>query len=101
MTKISFTPSDKLIDDAWGKIGTPARDAMEEQLKEEVQAYFVGEAIKNARLKQHLTQEELGERIGVKRSQIITLSTMRRVFKALGITTASLDLGIAGKVTLW
>ncbi|MBS1356427.1 MAG: transcriptional regulator, partial [Odoribacter sp.] len=55
MTKISFTPSDKLIDDAWGKIGTPARDAMEEQLKEEVQAYFVGEAIKNARLKQHLT----------------------------------------------
>lgn len=110
MTKISFTPSDKLIDDAWGKIGTPARGAMEEQLKEEVQAYFVGEAIKNARLKQHLTQEELGERIGVKRSQIcklengncsITLSTMRRVFKALGITTASLDLGIAGKVTLW
>ena len=108
--KLSFTPSDKLTDDAWGKIGTPARDAMEEQLKEEVQAYFVGEAIKNARLKQHLTQEELGERIGVKRSQIcklengncsITLSTMRRVFKALGITTASLDLGIAGKVTLW
>ena len=109
MTKMSFTPSGKLIDDVWGKVGTPARDAMEEQLKEEVQAYFVGEAIKNARLKQHLTQEELGERIGVKRSQIcklengncsITLSTMRRVFKALGITTASLDLGIAGKVTL-
>ena len=109
MTKMSFTPSGKLIDDVWGKVGTPARDAMEEQLKEEVQAYFVGEAIKNARLKQHLTQEELGERIGVKRSQIcklengncsITLSTMRRVFKALVITTASLDLGIAGKVTL-
>ena len=51
MTKISFTPSDKLIDDAWGKIGTPARDAMEEQLKEEVQAYFVGAALNDRRIR--------------------------------------------------
>lgn len=83
---------------------------MEAQLKEDIQAYFVGETIKKARLRQNLTQEELGERVGVKRSQIcklesgkssITLSTMSRVFKALGITTATLDLGIAGKVALW
>ena len=73
MTKITFTPADNLVDEVWGKIGTPERDAMETQLKEEVNAYFVGEAIKNARLKQHLTQEELGERIGVKRSQICKL----------------------------
>lgn len=93
-----------------GKVGTPERDAMEAQLKEDIQAYFVGETIKKARLRQNLTQEELGERVGVKRSQIcklesgkssITLSTMSRVFKALGITTATLDLGIAGKVALW
>ncbi len=110
MAKMNFTPADKLIDDVWGKVGTPERDAMEAQLKEEMQAYFVGEAIKKARLKQNLTQEELGERVGVKRSQIcklesgkssITLSTMSRVFKALGIATATLDLGIAGKVALW
>lgn len=110
MAKMNFTPADKLIDDVWGKVGTPERDAMEAQLKEEVQAYFVGEAIKNARLKQNLTQEELGERVGVKRSQIcklesgkcsITLSTMSRVFRALGIPTATLDLGIGGKVALW
>ena len=107
---MNFTPADELIDDVWGKVGTPERDAMEAQLKEDVQAYFVGEAIKKARLKQNLTQEELGERIGVKRSQIcklesgkspITLSTMSRVFKALGIATATLDLGVAGKVALW
>lgn len=107
---MNFTPADKLIDDVWGKVGTPERDAMEAQLREEMQAYFVGEAIKKARLRQNLTQEELGERVGVKRSQIcklesgknsITLSTMSRVFKALGITTATLDLGIAGKVALW
>ena len=110
MAKMNFTPADALIDDVWGKVGTPERDAMEEQLKEDIQAYFVGEAIKKARLKQNLTQEELGERIGVKRSQIcklesgkspITLSTMSRVFKALGIATATLDLGVAGKVALW
>ena len=110
MTKITFTPADNLVDEVWGKIGTPERDAMETQLKEEVNAYFVGEAIKNARLKQHLTQEELGERVGVKKSQIsklesgkcvMTLPTMSRIFRALGITTASLDLGTVGKVTLW
>lgn len=107
---MKFTPADELIDAVWGKVGTPERDAMETQLKEDIQAYFVGEAIKKARLRQNLTQEELGERVGVKRSQIcklesgkssITLSTMSRVFKALGITTATLDLGIAGKVALW
>ena len=107
---MNFTPADEMKDELWGPIGTPERDAMEAQLKEEIQAYFVGEAIKKARLKQHLTQEELGEKIGVKRSQIcklesgkcsMTLSTMSRVFKALGITSATLDLGVAGKVALW
>lgn len=110
MAKMSFTSADKLIDDVWGPVGTPERDAMEAQLKDETQAYFVGEAIKKERLKQNLTQEELGKKIGVKRSQIcklgsgkcsITLSTMSRVFKALGITTATLDLGISGKIALW
>ncbi|HJB44401.1 MAG TPA: helix-turn-helix domain-containing protein [Candidatus Coprenecus merdipullorum] len=110
MAKINFTPADDMKDELWGPIGTPERDAMEAQLKEDIQAYFVGEAIKKARLKQNLTQEELGERIGVKRSQIcklengkcsMTLSTMSRVFQALGIATATLDLGIAGKVALW
>ena len=110
MTKMKFAPADNLVDEVWGKVGTPERDVMETQLKDEVDAYFVGEAIKNARLKQNLTQEELGERIGVKRSQIskpesgkcsITLSTMGKVFRALGIATATLDLGVEGKVALW
>lgn len=110
MAKMNFTPADDMKDELWGPVGTPERDAMEAQLKEDIQAYFVGEAIKKARIKQNLTQEELGERIGVKRSQIcklesgkssITLSTMSRVFQALGIATATLDLGIGGKVALW
>lgn len=110
MAKMNFTPADKLIDDVWGKGGTPERDAMEAQLKDDLQAYYIGEAIKAERLKQNLTQEELGKKVGVKRSQIcklesgkciITLPTMSKVFKALGITTATLDLGIGGKVALW
>ena len=110
MAKMNFTPADKLIDDVWGKVGTPERDAMEAQLKDDLQAYYIGEAIKAERLKQNLTQEELGKKVGVKRSQIcklesgkciITLPTMSKVFKALGITTATHDLGIGGKVALW
>ena len=110
MAKMKFTPADEMKDELWGPIGTPEHDAMEAQLKEDIQSYFVGEAIKKARLKQNLTQEELGERVGVKRSQIcklesgkssITLSTMSKVFKALGIATATRDLGIGGKVALW
>ncbi len=73
MKKMKFTPANNLVNEVWGKVGTPERDAMEAQLKDEVNAYFVEEAIKNARLKQNLTQEELGERIGVKRSQVCKL----------------------------
>jgi transcriptional regulator with XRE-family HTH domain len=56
-----------------------------------------------------MTQEQLGEKIGVQRAQIsklekghcISLPSISRAFKALGITTASLDLGALGKVALW
>lgn len=110
MEKMNLTPLSVIVDEVWGKIGTPERDAMEAQLKEELQAYHIGKAIKEERLKQNLTQEELGAKIGVKKSQIsklesgkciITLPTMSRVFKALGFDSASLDLGIGGKVALW
>ena len=105
-----MTSLDVLTDEVFGKVGTSKRDAMEKQLKEEVNAYFVGETIRRMRQAQNLTQEQLGERIGVQRAQIsrlekgnstITLPTLSRVFQALGIATATLDLGIAGKVALW
>lgn len=93
MARMNLTPASELVDEVWGRVGTPERDEMEAQLKEELNAYFIGEAIKRARLAQNLTQEELGERIGVQRAQIsrlekgksvITLPTMSRVFRALG-----------------
>ena len=107
---MNFTSLDVLIDEVFGKRGTPKRDAMEKRLQEEVNAYFVGEAIRKMRQAQNLTQEELGERIGVQKAQIsrlekgksvITLPTMSRIFQALGVSTATLDLGAGGKVALW
>lgn len=100
---------EEVKDELLGRIGTPERDEHERKVEEDLYAYRIGEAIKSARLKQNLTQEELGERIGVQKAQIsrmergysISIPTMSRVFKALGIATATLDLGIGGKVALW
>lgn len=107
--KMKLYSLEEVKDELLGKIGTPGRDEHERKVAEAIHAYRIGEAIKNARLQQHLTQEELGERVGVKKAQIsriergysITIPTMSRVFRALGITTATLDLGAAGKVALW
>lgn len=100
---------EEVLDEQLGKVGTPQRDEHERKVQEALHTYRIGEAIKAERLKQHLTQEELGEKVGVQKSQIsrlekgynITIPTMSRVFKALGISTATLDLGVAGKVALW
>lgn len=110
MAKLKLTPLSAITDEVWGPVGTPERDAMEARLKAEADAYLIGEAIREARQSQGLTQEELGERVGVKRAQVckmergkgpMTLSTIGRVFRALGVETAALDLGPAGRVALW
>ena len=94
---MQFIDFEEVLDRDLGKEGTPRRDEFERSVDEAVHAYKLGEAIRKARLEQNLTQEELGERIGVKKAQIsklerghsITIPTMSRVFKALGFTTAS------------
>lgn len=110
MVQMNLTPLSTVVDEVWGKEGTPKRDAMESQLKKEVNSYYLGEAIRKARLAQNLTQDELGKRIGVQRSQIcrlesgrsnITIPVISRVFQALGVASATLDLGVAGKIALW
>jgi ribosome-binding protein aMBF1 (putative translation factor) len=91
-----------------GKVGTPERDKYEQELSDELQAYHLGEAIKEARLSQNLTQEQLGERVGVQKSQIsrlekgrsVSVSSMARLFKAMGIPL-TLEIGGMRKVALW
>lgn len=100
---------DEVKDELLGKVGTPERDEHDRKVAEAVNAFRLGEVVRERRLDQNLTQEELGRRMGVKKSQIsklergddMSLRSMRRVFRALGVESATLDLGAAGKVTLW
>ena len=104
---MKLTTLEELEDRDLGPIGTPKRDEYERKLADELHAYRVGEAIKKAREAQDLTQTELGERMGVQRSQVcriesgksITLKSMMRAFHALGIDVA-LDMKGVGKVML-
>ena len=77
-----------LEDKYFGKKGTPERDEYEFDLKMEL----IGEKIKQLRIQHNLTQSQLGDLIGVKRSQISKLehgnhsasvSTIMKVFQAM------------------
>ena len=105
--KFKLYSSEEVLDKHFGKVGTPRRDEFERSVASSVHAYELGEAIKKARLEQ---KEQLGQRIGVQRAQIsrlekgysISIPTISRVFQALGVTTATLDLGgKIGKIALW
>ncbi len=98
---------EELLDEDYGPVGTPERDKFERGVDEAVQAYRVGEAIKQAREAQEMTQAELGKRMGVQRAQVcriesgksITFSSMMRAFRALGVQVA-LDMQGIGRVAL-
>ena len=100
---------DEVKDELLGKVGTSERDEHERKVADAVNAFRLGEVVRERRLDQNLTQEELGKRMGVKKSQVsklergddMSLRSMRRVFRALGVESDTLDLGAAGKVTLW
>lgn len=71
-----------------GNVGIKDRDEYEYELRMEI----IGKMIKKARLERKLTQEQLGEIVGVKKSQIsklennansATIDTIIRVFRAL------------------
>ena len=98
---------EELTDKYIGEIGTPKRDKFEDDLNTELQAYHIGEAIRQARIAKNLTQEQLGEKIGVQKSQIsrlergksITLSSLMRLFSAMEIPL-TLDMEGIGKISL-
>ena len=79
---------EELTDKYIGKIGTPKRDAFENELRLDL----IGHAIKEARKEINLTQEQLGELVGVKKAQISKIennatdarfATILKVFRAL------------------
>ena len=96
---------EEVLDRVVGEKGTSARAEFDQRMDE----FLIGDAIRHTREANHLTQEQLGELMGVRRAQIskiesgksITYSTIVRAFKAMGVKTASLDMGAMGKVALW
>lgn len=82
----------EMLDRVVGEVGTSRRDVMEAEL----QSYLIGEAIKQARKEKKLTQAQLGELMGVRRSQVsrierghnLTIGTITRAFKAMGVSAA-------------
>jgi DNA-binding XRE family transcriptional regulator len=87
---------DELIDLEHGKIGTETRNKYEENS----QMFIISEMLKEARKDANLTQEQLAEKAGTKKSYIskienakgnIQLSTLIRIFeiglnKRIGLT---------------
>ena len=77
---------DELLDIKYGKVGSPLREAYEAKAN-----YFViSEMLKEARKEAKITQEQLAERIGTKKSYIsrlengkvdIQLSTLFKIFE--------------------
>ena len=77
---------DELLEKEYGEIGTDNRNEYEEK----AQMFIISEMLKEARKKANLTQEQLAEKAGTKKSYIskienakgnIQLSTLIRIFE--------------------
>jgi HTH-type transcriptional regulator / antitoxin HipB len=87
--KFKTVSLDTMIDKHIGKIGTPRRDSFENELRIDL----LGQTIKQVRQERNLTQEQLGELVGVQKAQISKIEnsvknarfeTILKVFDALG-----------------
>ena len=77
---------DEVLDIQYGKVGTDLRDKFEEN----AQYFVISELLKDARREANMTQEEIANKIGTKKSYIsriengkcdIQLSTLYRIFE--------------------
>lgn len=87
--KFKTVSLDTMIDKHIGKRGTEKREAFEHELRIDL----LGKAIRQARQERNLTQEQLGELVGVQKAQISKIEnsvknarfeTILKVFEALG-----------------
>lgn len=87
--KFNTVSLDSMIDKHIGKIGEEKREAFENELRTDL----LGHAIKKARQERNLTQQQLGELVGVQKAQISKIEnsvknarfeTILKVFEALG-----------------
>lgn len=82
----NVTTFDQLLESKYGKIGSHKRDEFEEK----AQYFVISAMLKEARKEAHMTQDELAEKLGTKKSYIsrlengkcdIQLSTLYRIFE--------------------
>ncbi len=80
---------DELLEVEYGKAGTPERDNFDR----DTEAFCLAETLREERLRAGLTQEQLAEKIGTKKTYIsrlengkadVQLSTLFRIFNGLG-----------------
>lgn len=78
------------MDNLYGKVGTPERDAF----RREAYAYCMGQVIRNARKSEKITQGELANRIGADKAYVSKIEkgvvepgvgTFYRIIEALGL----------------
>lgn len=86
---MNCTTFDELLDVEYGKPGTPERD----EFDREAATFCLAETLKEERRRAGLTQQQLAERIGTKKTYIsrlengksdVQLSTLFRIFEGLG-----------------
>ena len=89
LNRLYLTPIEDLISEDFGQDNSPERV----QFEMECDALIIGEQLKDERLRAGLTQEQLADRVGTKKSFIsrverghadIQLSTLVRLFRGLG-----------------
>ena len=80
---------DELLNVEFGEVGTKSR----EEFDKETEAFCLAQTLKEERLRAGLTQEQLAEKIGTKKTYIsrlengkadIQLNTLFRIFEGLG-----------------
>lgn len=93
----------ELTDKVFGPKGAPDRD----EYDREMELFVIGETIKQARQSKSLTQEQLGNMIGVRKSRIsmiengknISFDTFLRIFRAMRIPI-KMQFGNIGEMSL-
>ena len=89
LKRLNLTPIEDLIAEDFGEVNTTERN----QFEMECDAFVIGEQLKIERRRVGLTQEQLADRIGTKKSFIsrvekgradIQLSTLVKLFNGLG-----------------
>ena len=93
---MKLTSIDELTDEILGKRGTAERDIFEYDLRMDI----IGTMIRDARIKQNMTQGDLGELLGVQKAQISKLENNTKDFRIGTIIRALEALGAKVKLTV-